>query len=199
MQYTSETIEEMVAYFASLPSIGRKTAQRLTYFLLKKDEEYVQNFAKTMIKLKENVHYCSQCHNYTETDPCPICSAENRKQTIICVVKEPNDVLAIEKTGEFKGRYHVLHGLINPLDGVSPDDIKLKELIQRLDGVEEIIFALDASIEGEMTIQYISKMIAPLGIKLTRLARGMPIGGELEFTDDATIARAFEARVELHH
>lgn len=197
MQYTSETIEEMVAYFASLPSIGRKTAQRLTYFLLKKDEEYVQNFAKTMSKLKENVHYCSQCHNYTETDPCSICSAENRKNSVICVVKEPNDVLAIEKTGEFKGRYHVLHGLINPLDGVSPEDIKLKELVQRLDGVEEIIFALDASVEGEITMQYISKMLAPLGVKLTRLARGMPIGGELEFTDEATIARAFEARVEL--
>lgn len=187
----------MVGYFASLPTIGRKTAQRLTYYLLKKDEEYVKNFASAMTRLKEKVHYCSQCHNYTETDPCPICSAENRKQSVICVVEEPNDVLAIEKTGEFKGRYHVLHGLINPLDGVSPEDIKLRELIQRLDGVEEIIFALDASVEGEITMQYISKMMAPLGVKLTRLARGMPIGGELEFTDEATIARAFEARVEL--
>ncbi len=197
MQYTSETIEEMVAYFASLPSVGRKTAQRLTYFLLKREKDFVHKFADTMKKLKDNVQYCSQCNNYTETDPCPICASETRQKHVICVVEEPNDVLAIEKTNEFKGLYHVLHGLINPLDGVSPQDIKLQELIQRLGSVEELIFALDASVEGEITMQYISKIVRPLDIKMTRLARGMPIGGELEFTDDATIARAFESRVVL--
>ncbi len=197
MQYTSETIEEMVSYFSSLPTLGRKTAQRLTYHLLKKDNDFVNNFAETMKKLKERVQYCSICNNYTELDPCPICSSDSRKKNIICIVEEPNDVLAIEKTNEFKGLYHVLHGLINPLDGISPQDIKLQELIQRLNGVEELIFALNASVEGEITTQYISKLVKPLDIKLTRLARGMPIGGELEFTDDATIARAFESRVEI--
>lgn len=197
MQYTSETIEEMVSYFSSLPTLGRKTAQRLTYHLLKKDKDFVNKFAETMKKLKERVQYCSICNNYTELDPCPICSSDSRKKNIICIVEEPNDVLAIEKTNEFKGLYHVLHGLINPLDGISPQDIKLQELIQRLNEVDELIFALSASVEGEITTQYISKIVKPLDIKLTRLARGMPIGGELEFTDDATIARAFEARVEI--
>lgn len=197
MLYTSETIEEMVSYFSSLPTVGRKTAQRLTYHLLKRDKDFVYKFSEAMKRLKDNVQYCSVCNNYTETDPCPICSSQARQKSIICVVEEPNDVLAIEKTNEFKGLYHVLHGLINPLEGISPQDIKLQELIRRLSGTDELVFALNASVEGEITTQYISKMVKPLNIKMTRLARGMPIGGELEFTDEATIARAFEARVEL--
>ena len=197
MIYTSDTIEQVVACFASLPTIGRKTAQRLTYHLLKRDNEFVTNFANSLINLKCSIMYCSVCNNYTEIDPCPICSSDNRNRTQICVVEEPSDVMAIEKTNEFKGLYHVLHGLINPLDGVSPQDIKLQELIARLSGVEEIIFALNASIEGEITTQYIAKIVKPFEIKLTRLARGMPIGGELEFTDDATISRALESRISL--
>lgn len=197
MIYTSDTIEQVVACFASLPTIGRKTAQRLTYHLLKRDNEFVTNFANSLINLKCSIKYCSVCNNYTEIDPCPICSSDNRNRTQICVVEEPSDVMAIEKTNEFKGLYHVLHGLINPLDGVSPQDIKLQELIARLSGVEEIIFALNASIEGEITTQYIAKIVKPFDIKLTRLARGMPIGGELEFTDDATISRALESRISL--
>ncbi len=197
MIYTSDTIEQVVACFASLPTIGRKTAQRLTYHLLKRDNEFVTNFANSLINLKCSIKYCSVCNNYTEIDPCPICSSDNRNRTQICVVEEPSDVMAIEKTNEFKGLYHVLHGLINPLDGVSPQDIKLQELIARLSGVEEIIFALNASIEGEITTQYIAKIVKPFEIKLTRLARGMPIGGELEFTDEATISRALESRISL--
>lgn len=197
MIYTSDTIEQVVGCFASLPTIGRKTAQRLTYHLLKRDNEFVTNFANSLINLKCSIKYCSVCNNYTEIDPCPICSSDNRNRTQICVVEEPSDVMAIEKTNEFKGLYHVLHGLINPLDGVSPQDIKLQELIARLSGVEEIIFALNASIEGEITTQYIAKIVKPFDIKLTRLARGMPIGGELEFTDDATISRALESRISL--
>ena len=197
MIYTSDTIEQVVGCFASLPTIGRKTAQRLTYHLLKRDNEFVTNFANSLINLKSSIKYCSVCNNYTEIDPCPICSSDNRNRTQICVVEEPSDVMAIEKTNEFKGLYHVLHGLINPLDGVSPQDIKLQELIARLNEVEEIIFALNASIEGEITTQYIAKIVKPFDIKLTRLARGMPIGGELEFTDDATISRALESRISL--
>jgi recombination protein RecR len=194
MVYTSESIEQVVNCFASLPTIGRKTAQRLTYHLLKRDKSFAENFAQSILNLKNNICYCSVCNNYTELDPCPICASESRNNEIICVVEEPNDVVAIEKTNEFKGRYHVLHGLINPLDGVSPSDIKIQELIVRLNGVQEVILALSAGVEGEITTQYIAKLISPLGIKVTRLARGMPIGGELEFTDEATISRALEAR-----
>lgn len=197
MLYTSETIEQVVGCFASLPTIGRKTAQRLTYHLLKRDKVFVDNFANSLISLKNNIQYCSICNNYTEVDPCPICTSELRNKTLICIVEEPNDVVAIEKTNDFKGLYHVLHGLINPLEGISPQDIKLQELISRLSAVREIIFALNASIEGEITTQYIAKLITPLDIKMTRLARGMPIGGELEFTDEATISRALESRITI--
>ncbi len=197
MIYTSDTIEEVVSCFASLPTIGRKTAQRLTYHLLKRDKDFVDRFSNSIIKLKNNIHYCSICNNYTEIDPCPICTSDTRDRGIICVVEEPNDVVAIEKTSEFKGLYHVLHGLINPLDGVSPQDIKLQELIARLTDIREIIFALNASIEGEITTQYIAKIVKPLDIKMTRLARGMPIGGELEFTDEATISKALESRINI--
>lgn len=197
MIYTSDTIEEVVSCFASLPTIGRKTAQRLTYHLLKRDKEFVDHFSNSIVKLKNNIHYCSICNNYTEIDPCPICTSDSRNRSVICVVEEPNDVIAIEKTNEFKGLYHVLHGLINPLDGISPQDIKLQELISRLTEINEIIFALNASIEGEITTQYIAKIVKPLDIKMTRLARGMPIGGELEFTDEATISKALESRINI--
>lgn len=197
MIYTSETIEQLVNCFASLPTIGRKTAQRLTYHLLKRDEEFVNSFATSLVSLKKNIKYCNTCFNYTETDPCPICSSEKRKRNIICVVEEPNDLAAIEKTNEYNGLYHVLHGVINPLEGVSPNDIKVNELISRLGEIDEVILALNAGVEGELTTQYLSRLIKPLNIKISRLARGMPIGGELEFTDEATISRALEYRVEV--
>lgn len=197
MVYTSETIEQVINCFASLPTIGRKTAARLTYHLLKKDNQFIENFSASLINLKKNIKYCSVCFNYTEIDPCPICSGEKRKKDVICVVEEPNDVIAIEKTNEFNGLYHVLHGVINPLDGVSPQDLRIQELIMRLQDVNEVILALNAGVEGELTTQYLAKLIKPLNIKITRLARGIPIGGELEFTDEATISRALHSRMDV--
>jgi recombination protein RecR len=197
MIYTSNSIEKIVDLFSSLPTIGRKTAQRLAFFLLRQPQEFIEQFAEAMVALKNNVKYCSICYNYTETDPCPICSSPKRQNNIICVVEEPNDVMAIEKTGEYFGMYHVLHGTLTPLEGVSPEDLKIRELIQRLGSVEEIILALNPSVEGEVTTQYISKQIKPLNIKVTRIARGLPIGSDLEFADEATITRALEGRVEI--
>ncbi len=197
MIYTSDTIEKLVSLFATLPGIGRKTAQRLTFHLLRQPDELLKNFSEALGELKQNVKYCSVCQNYTETDPCPICSSTKRDRTIICVVEEPNDVVAIEKTGEFRGLYHVLHGVLNPLEGITQEDIKIKELLARLDGVEEIILALNPSVEGEVTTQYIAKLVKPLSIRTTRIARGLPIGSDLEFADEATITRALEGRSEV--
>jgi len=195
MLYSSESIEKAIEMLSSLPTVGRKTAQRLSFFLLKQNSEFIENFAASIINLKKNVKYCSVCFNYTEQDPCPICSSKKRNSTIICVVEEPSDVLAIEKTGEFFGFYHVLHGVINPLEGVSQEDLKIRELLQRLNNVTEIILALNPSIEGEVTMQYLSKLLNPLDIKVTRLSRGIPIGSDLEFSDEATISKALEQRV----
>jgi recombination protein RecR len=197
MIYTSESIERVVELLSTFPTIGRKTAQRLTYYLLRQPEEFVSNLALALQSLKKNVKFCPICYNYTETEPCPICSSQKRDRTLICVVEEPNDVLAIEKTGEYYGLYHVLHGALNPLDGVGPNDIKIKELIERVGEVQEIILALNSSIEGEATTQYIAKLFKPFNIKISRIARGIPIGSDLEFADEATIARAIEGRVEV--
>ena len=181
-----------------MPStIGRKTAQRLAFYLLRQPQEFIDKFSSALVELKKNVHFCSVCFNYTEVDPCPICSSNKRNQSVICVVEEPNDVMAIEKTGEYYGMYHVLHGVLNPLDGVSPADLKIRELISRLTIVEEVILALNPSVEGEVTTQYLSKQIKPLNIKVTRIARGLPIGSDLEFADEATISRAIEGRIEI--
>jgi recombination protein RecR len=197
MVYTSETIEKLVGMFSSLPTIGRKTAQRLTYFLLRQPDEFVTDFSDALILLKKNIKYCSKCFNYTEVDPCPICASQKRDHKIICVVEEPNDVVAIEKTGEFKGLYHVLHGVLNPLEGITQNHIKVRELLERLENVEEIILALNPSVEGEVTTQYIAKLLKPLSIKTTRIARGLPIGSDLEYADEATISRALEGRIEM--
>jgi recombination protein RecR len=197
MLYTSESIEKVVDMFSSLPTIGKKTAHRLSFFLLRQSDEFVEKFAESMLELKKNVQFCSTCFNYTEDDPCKICSSHKRHREIICVVEEPNDVIAIEKTGEYFGLYHVLHGTLNPLEGVSANDLKIKELIERVEGVQEIILALNPSVEGEVTTQYIAKMIKPLEIKVSRIARGIPVGTDLEFVDEATISRALEGRIEI--
>ncbi|MGE5480996.1 MAG: recombination mediator RecR [Chloroflexota bacterium] len=194
MIYTSETIEKVVDSFSSLPSIGKKTAQRLTFYMLRQPEEFIARFAEALLELKKKVKYCSVCHNYTESDVCPICRSQKRDRSVICVVEEPNDVTAIEKTNDFSGLYHVLHGVINPLEGVSAEDLKVKELFTRLEGVKEIIFALNPSVEGEVTTQYLAKLIKPFGIKTTRIASGVPIGSSLEFSDEATLSRAIEGR-----
>jgi recombination protein RecR len=196
MHYTSDSIETVVELFASLPTIGRKTAQRLTFHLLRQNPEFVDKFSNSLKALKQNVQYCSSCFNFTETDPCPICASKKRNHALMCVVEEPNDVLAVEKTGEYTGMYHVLHGALNPLEGVTPEDLKIKELISRLgEEVEEVILALNPNVEGEVTTQYLAKMIKPLNIKVTRIARGIPIGSDLEFADEATLTRALEGRI----
>lgn len=195
--YSSNSIERLVDLFASLPTIGRKTAQRLTFYLLRQSDDFNNNFAKAINDLKKNVKLCSVCFNYTETDPCNICSSTKRDRSLICVVEEPNDVIAIEKTNEFNGLYHVLHGVINPLDGISQDDIKIKELLSRLNGTYEIILALNPSTEGELTTFYIAKMMKSLNIKVTKIASGVPMGSAIEYSDEATITRALEGRIAI--
>lgn len=197
MKNHSNTIENVINLFSSLPSIGRKTAQRLTYYLLKQNDEFINQFAHNLVELKAKVKYCSVCFNYTENDPCNFCAAENRNKKVIVVVEQPNDVLAIEKTNDFDGLYHVLHGVLNPLDNLGPNDIKIKELVSRLVEVEEVILALNPSLEGEITTQYIVKILKTLDIKVTKIASGIPMGMSLEFSDEATLSKALEGRVIL--
>lgn len=197
MMYTSDSIEKMVTILSSLPTIGKKTAQRLTYHLIKTDDSYIEAFSQALLDIKKKVKLCSQCFNYTEVDPCPICASEKRKKGIVCVVEDPSDVIAIEKTNEFFGTYHVLHGVISPLEGVSPQDLKIKELVSRVNNIEEVILALNPSIEGEATAQYIAKLLHPFGVKVTRIATGVPIGSSLEFTDELTISKALNSRFEI--
>ncbi len=198
MIYTSETIEQLIEEFAQLPSTGRKTAQRLAMHVLRMPREDVAAFAKTLLEVKDRVRYCSTCFNITESDPCSICSSQKRNRKLICVVEEPNDVIAVEKTHEFNGLYHVLGGALSPLDGVGPEDLKVKELLSRLsDDIDEIILALNPNVEGETTTLYLGKLLKPLNINITRIARGLPIGSDLEFADEATLTRALEGRVAL--
>jgi recombination protein RecR len=199
MFYTAESIEQLAEQFAQLPGIGRKTAQRLALYVLKMSRDEVVTMAKALVNVKDKVRYCTICSNITETDPCAICSNTKRERSFICVVEEPHDVLAIEKTNEFKGLYHVLGGALSPLDGIGPDELKIKELLQRISTstIEEIILALNPNVEGETTTLYLSRLLKPLGIKVTRIARGLPVGSDLEFADEATLSRAFEGRVAV--
>ncbi len=195
---TSETLDKVAEELAKLPSIGRKTAQRIAMFLAKSPADEVQTLSDSLLQLKEKIRLCSVCCNITESDPCSICASEKRSKTSLCIVEEPGDVFAIEKTNEFKGKYHVLHGIISPLDGIGPEDIKVKELLMRLGtDVEEVILALNPSVEGEYTITYLSRLIKPLNIKISRIARGIPVGTDLEFADEITIAKAIEGRITL--
>jgi recombination protein RecR len=185
-----------------LPTIGRKTAQRLALFLLKQPKEDVQALAEAIAHLKERVHTCTICSNLTEDDPCPICRNPKRDRTTICVVEEPNDVLVIERTNEFKGLYHVLGGALSPLDGIGPEDLKVRELLMRLSNddhteVKEIILAMDPNVEGEATTLYLAKLLHPIVDRVSRIARGIPIGSDLEYADDATLARACEGRTSM--
>jgi recombination protein RecR len=198
MRYTSESVEQLVEEFAQLPGIGKKTAQRLALFILKLPREKVVTFAQALINIKDRVRYCSVCSNITEGDPCFICSSPKRTRGIICVVEEPRDVMAIEKTNEFHGLYHVLGGALSPLDNIGPEDLKVKELLARItDDIEEIILAMNPNVEGETTTIYLSRLLKPLSVKVTRIARGLPIGGDLEFADEATLSRALEGRIAL--
>jgi len=199
VSYYSPSIEKLIESFEKLPSIGHKTATRLAFHMLNLNEESTKEFINSIIEAKKNLKYCSKCFNITETDPCPICSSPKRDQSTICVVEDVKDVVAMEKTHEFKGVYHVLHGSISPMNGIGPEDIKIKELLERLrdTDVKEIIIATNPRVEGEATAIYLSKLIKPIGIKVTRIAHGIPVGGDLEYTDEVTLSKALEGRREL--
>ena len=199
MAYYSPSIEKLVESFEKLPSIGHKTAQRLAFYMLDLSNDEVKEFVDSIINAKKNLKFCSKCFNISDTEPCNICGNPKRDASTICVVEDVRDVVAMERTHEYNGVYHVLHGSISPMNGVGPDDIKIKELLARLmDGsVKEIILATNPRVEGEATAMYISKLVRPLGVKVTRIARGIPIGGDLEYTDEVTLTKALEGRSEI--
>lgn len=199
MGYTVAPLERLVDQFERLPGIGRKTAQRLAYYVLAQPVDYATDFAGALKEAKEKVHNCKVCYNFTDGETCPICDDSKRDKSIICVVESPRDVVAFERTREYNGLYHVLHGLISPIDGVGPDQLYIKELLRRLTGdeVKEVIMATNPTTEGEATAMYISRLLKPMGVKVTRLAYGIPVGGNLEFADEVTLYRALQGRSEL--
>jgi len=189
-------ISELVRELSRLPGIGRKTAERLAYFILKEDEQFGRRLAHAIVEVKEKVRFCSVCGNLTDIDPCKICSDPHRNKRTICVVEEAKDIWAIEKTGTYSGVYHVLMGALSPLDGIGPEQLRIQELIGRIrkDAVEEVIIATDPNVEGDATALYLSKLIKPLGVKVTRIASGLPIGGDLEYADSITLSKAISGR-----
>ena len=226
MHLTSETVEALVEHLSKLPTVGRKTAQRLAAYVLKMPREEVVELARALVAAKDKVKQCSVCFNVTDHDPCPVCESERRDRGVICVVEEPSDVLALERTGDFRGLYHVLGGAISPLDGVGPDDLHIRELVARVatslaapgrvsepsgddtadeqteddrprTAVREVILAMNPNVEGDTTSYYVSQLLAPFGVVVTRIARGLPIGGDLEFADEATLSRALEGRAGM--
>ena len=199
MTYYSPSIEKLIESFEKLPSIGHKTAVRLAFHMLNSSQEDTENFIQAIINAKKNLKFCSKCFNISDTDPCSICQNPKREQDVICVVEDVKDVIAMEKTHEFKGLYHVLHGSISPMNGIGPEDIKIKELLNRVaeGGIQEVILATNPKVEGEATSMYISKLIKPFGVKVTRIAHGIPMGGDLEYADEVTLTKALEGRREL--
>jgi len=196
---TAQPVARLIEEFHKLPGIGPKTAQRLTYYLIRMPPEEARALAEAILAVKEKIILCSTCQNITDSDPCIICRGEGRDRTEICVVAEPLDILPLERTREYKGLYHVLHGVISPMEGIGPDNLKIRELLVRLqDGVvTEVILATNPNLEGEATSMYLQRLIAPLGIRVTRLARGLPFGADLEYADEVTLTRALENRQEL--
>lgn len=198
MDYYSSQIRKLIDELARLPGIGNKSAQRLAFHIIHMPKEQVEQLSKTMVETRNKVCYCKTCYTLTDEEFCPICRSEKRNHKLIMVVEDPRDLAAYEKTGKYEGVYHVLHGAIAPMLGIGPEDIRLKELIQRLEGdVEEVIIATNSNLEGETTAMYISKLIKPTGIKVTRIASGVPVGGDLEYIDEMTLLRALEGRVPL--
>ncbi|MDE7043782.1 MAG: recombination mediator RecR [Acetatifactor sp.] len=198
MTLYSGHINKLIEELAALPGIGSKSAQRLAFHLINMPKDKVQRLASSIVDAKENVRYCKECYTLTDRDVCPVCANKNRNHGLIMVVENTRDLAAYEKTGRYEGIYHVLHGAISPMLGIGPGDIKLKELVERLQGeVEEVIIATNSSLEGETTAMYISKMIKPVGVKVTRIASGVPVGGDLEYIDEVTLLRALEGRIEL--
>jgi recombination protein RecR len=195
----AEPLQILIDELNKLPSIGKKTAQRLALYILKNDREYVDRLTNAMIDVKEKIHFCSICFNLATEEICSICANPKRDKSLICVVEEASDIIAIEKTNEYNGLYHVLGGVLNPLDGIGPDTLKIAELLNRIKdgGIKEIVLALNPDAEGDSTSLFIAKLITPYGIKITRIARGLPIGSNLEYADEATIGRAFLGRISV--
>jgi recombination protein RecR len=209
MSLSSRFLENLIDEFARLPSIGRKTAQRLALHVLKAPREEAARLAEAILLVKDRVGFCSLCGNYAEQDPCPLCADPRRDHRLVCVVEQPVDVLAIERTASFRGVYHVLRGVLSPLDGTGPEDLRVRELLGRLNGagaahegtpggeVREVILATNPTVNGEATAMYLQKLLTPLGVKVTRIARGVPVGSDLEYSDVVTLARALEGRKEM--
>lgn len=198
MNFYPQPVLKLIEEFSKLPGIGHKTAQRLALFVINMNVEDAEKFANTIIDARRNIKYCSVCGNLADNDPCSICGSSSRDRNLICVVQEPRDVIAMERTREFNGLYHVLQGAISPLGGVGPDDIRIKELLARINAdTKEVILATNPNVEGEATAMYISRLLKPLGIKTTRIAHGIPVGGDLEYADEVTLSRALEGRREI--
>jgi len=199
MAYYPEPVARLIEALQKLPGVGPKSAQRMTFFLLKRPVDEVGELSAALTALKTRIVHCSRCFNVTEENPCRICSDPARDARSLCVIEEPNDLLAVERTGEFKGRYHVLMGALSLLDGIGPEDIRVRELLHRLDGetVDEVILATNPSVEGEATAIYLAKLLKPLGLRITRIARGLPVGGDLEYADEVTLSKALEGRKEM--
>lgn len=197
--YYPEPIAKLIDGFSKLPGIGPKTATRLAFFVLKMQEDDVVDLAKALVNAKRKLLYCSQCQNITDVDPCYVCSDKSRDPSCICVVQEPKDFIAMERTKEFHGTYHILHGAISPMEGIGPEDIRLPELLNRLkdEQIQEMILATNPNLEGEATAMYISRLVKPFGIRVTRIAHGLPVGGDLEYADEVTLTKALEGRREL--
>ena len=199
MDYKVTSLNRLIEWFSRLPGIGKKTAARLAFYVLNLPQKEALDFAQTIIDAKEKVHTCKVCQNLTDSDVCEVCADPKRDRTVVCVVEDPKDVLAFERTGEYRGLYHVLHGALSPLDNVNPEDLKIKELFSRLSHgeIKEVIMATNPTVEGEATAGYISRFVKPMGVKITRLAYGIPVGGDLEYTDEITLSRALEGRHEI--
>lgn len=199
MQVYTGPITRLIEEFSKLPGVGRKTAQRLAFHVINMNTNDVEALSKAIIEAKREIKYCSVCCNISDNDMCSMCANKNRDASIICVVEDPRDVAAMERTRDYKGQYHVLHGVISPMDGIGPDMIKIKELIQRVgtQDIAEIIMATNPTIEGEATAMYIARLLKPMGIKVTRIAHGLPVGGDLEYADEVTISKALEGRREI--
>ena len=191
-------LARLIDEFARMPGVGKRSAARMAFYVLKMSEKEAGNLASAIVDAKKSIKYCSVCCNLTDTDPCAVCDSEKRDKTTICVVENPKDVIALENTHEYKGLYHVLHGVISPMDGMGPEDIRIKELLPRIkNDVKEVIVATNPTVEGEATAIYISKLLKPFGVKITRIAHGLPVGGDLEYADEITLTRAMEGRREI--
>jgi recombination protein RecR len=199
MNYYSAPIAKLIEQLSKLPGIGTKTAQRLAFYIINLPKEEVEQFASALVGAKTSIKYCNICSNLTDTDTCYICSNPSRTDNVICVVEDPRDVVAMERTREFKGKYHVLHGAISPMEGIGPEEIKIRELLQRAaaEEVKEVILATNPNIEGEATAMYISRLLKPFGIRVTRIAHGVPVGGDLEYADEVTLSKALEGRRDI--